>query len=150
MNKLFAIAFAAAFLLPGCNRAPSAPEVTVKHAWVRLPAAPGVPGAGYFLASANSAGEALVAVSSPGLRTEMHESMTMNHMSAMRPIASAGFDEGKLAFAPGGKHLMIFGLDPNLKAGGTLPLSLRFKSAPPVTVEAKLVGAGEPAPSDGD
>jgi copper(I)-binding protein len=150
MNKLFAIGFTAVFLLVGCDRAPKPPQVQVERAWVRLPAAPAVPGAGYFEAKANGAGQALVGVSSPGLRIEMHESMTMNQMSAMRPIDSAEFAGERLAFAPGGKHLMIFGLDPKLKPGATLSLSLRFSSAPPVTVEAKLVGAGEAAPDHGD
>jgi copper(I)-binding protein len=150
MNKLFAIGFAAVILLAGCDRAPKTDEVQVKRAWVRLPAAPGLPGAGYFQAKANGAGQVLVGISSPGLRLEMHESMTVNHMSAMQPIGSAAFDGERLTFAPGSKHLMIFGLDPTLKPGGTLPLSLRFRSGPPVTVEAKLVGAGEPAPSNGD
>lgn len=150
MNKPLPLAIAAVLILGGCDRTPASPQVEVKRAWIRLPAAPGGEGAGYFEAKANRPGELLVAASSPSARAEMHESMTMNQMSAMQPIASAAFDDRRLAFAPGGKHLMLFGLDPKLKSGGTVPLTLRFKSAPPVTVEAKLVAAGDSPPSDGE
>jgi hypothetical protein len=151
MNTLLLAALAGPLiLLSGCDRAPQTPEAKVTRAWVRLPAAPGGAGAGYFEVESNRNDDALVAVSVPGARIEMHESMTMNHMSSMQPIASAAFADGKLVFAPGGKHLMIFDLVPKLEPGATLPLSLRFRTAPPVTVEARLIGAGEPAPGDGD
>ena len=74
--------------------------------------------------------------------------MTMNHMASMRPIDAAAFDGKTLVFQPGGKHLMVFGLGADAKAGGTLPLTLRFRTAPAVTVQAKLVAAGQPAPGD--
>jgi copper(I)-binding protein len=150
MNRLLMLAAASAVSLAACERAPRSPEVQVQRAWIRLPAAPGGAAAGYFEARANRPGEAVVGASLPGARVEMHESMTMNHMSSMHPIEAAPFDAARVSFAPGGKHLMIFGLDPELKPGGTAPLTLRFKSAPPVTVTAKLIGAGDPPPSDGD
>jgi periplasmic copper chaperone A len=146
MKRPFVTASAALLLLAGCSRTTERPEVQVEHAWLRLPASPGGPAAGYFVAKANGGGEAIVAASVPNARVEMHESMTVNHMSSMRPIDAAPFDGERIVFAPGGKHLMIFGLD--AKAGGTLPLTLRFKSAPPVTVQARLVAAGQPAPVD--
>ncbi|MDB5669726.1 MAG: hypothetical protein JWO25_685 [Alphaproteobacteria bacterium] len=149
MNMLFPTALLAPLLLlSGCGQGSQKPEAKVRGAWVRLPAAPSGTGAGYFEAEANTKGEALVSAAAPGARVEMHESMTMNHMASMQPIASAAFQDGKLKFAPGGKHLMIFGLDPKLKPGATVPLSLRFRAAPTVTVEARLVGAGDPAPGD--
>ena len=147
MNKPFPVALAL-LLLAGCSPAAQAPSVEVKQAWLRLPAAPGGAAAGYFVAEADHADEALISASLPGARIEMHESMTMNHMASMRPIDSAAFDGKTLVFQPGGKHLMVFGLGGDAKAGGTLPLTLRFRTAPAVTVQAKLVAAGQPAPGD--
>ena len=147
MNKPFPVALAL-LLLAGCSPAAQAPSVEVKQAWLRLPAAPGGAAAGYFVAEARHADDALISASLPGARIEMHESMTMNHMASMRPIDSAAFDGKTLVFQPGGKHLMVFGLGGDAKAGGTLPLTLRFRTAPAVTVQAKLVAAGQPAPGD--
>jgi copper(I)-binding protein len=150
MNRsLISAAALAILLLSSCGK-PAEPKAQVRGAWVRLPAAPGGAGAGYFESRANRSDEALLSVSAPGARIEMHESMTENHMSSMRPLATAPFEDRKLEFAPGGKHLMIFGLDPALKRRGSIPLTLHFKGAPPVTVPARLIGAGDPPPSDGD
>jgi copper(I)-binding protein len=148
MIREFAVAFAAAFLLAGCSREAEAPSVEVKAAWLRLPAVPGGAAAGYFEAEANRSGQILVAAAIPGARVEMHESMTANHMTTMQPLATAPFAGKRLSFAPGGKHLMVFGLAGDATPGTTVPLTLRFKSAPPVTVAAKLVAAGQSAPGD--
>jgi hypothetical protein len=111
----------------------------VSDAWVRLPAATGRPGAGYFEAVA-PAGDRLVGASSPkASRVEMH-SMTMTD-GVMRMQAETAFAvpaSGALRFAPGGSHLMLFGLDPALKAGDRLPVSLRFERAGTVTVMAEV------------
>ena len=56
----------------------------------------------------------------------------------------------KIAFEPGGKHLMIFGLDPKLKPRDRLRLTFKFRVAPPVEVEARLVGPADGPPGDGD
>jgi copper(I)-binding protein len=147
MNKALVIPFSLCLsLLAGCDGTAKTPNAEVDASWVRLPAVAGREGAAYFRIESNRPQDALLSVSAPGLRVEMHESMTMNHMSSMRPIASADFADGKLVFAPGGKHLMLFGLDPALKSRGSIPLTFRFKASPPVTVRARLVGAGDPAP----
>ena len=125
-------------------------QASVKGAWVRLPAVAGGAAAGYFTVRAKS-DDALVAVSAPGAKVELHESMTHGGMTGMRPLATIALPAGEtIAFEPGGKHLMIFGLGPNLKPRGRLPLTFRFRSAPPVEVEARLVGAGDAPPGDGD
>jgi copper(I)-binding protein len=146
---------AAALAVTACDRqtpSPSTqasrPTVTIA-AWVRLAARPDLPAAGYFEAEAAGNVGPLESVSAPGARVEMHESMTNGHMASMKPIGTASFDKGKLAFAPGGKHLMLYGLAPELKPGGTLPLDFRFQGLPPVTVTARIVGPGDPAPDDG-
>src|SRR3954465_7497412 len=99
---------AAALGLASCHREAASPEVSVKRAWVRLPAVAGGAAAGYFTARSNR-DDALVGVAASGTRVELHESMSAGGMTGMRPIAAAALPAGeKVAFAPGGKHLMIF------------------------------------------
>jgi copper(I)-binding protein len=145
---------AAMLPLGSCHRASPGPGVVVEHAWVRLPAVTGGAAAGYFAATA-TADDALLGVSAPGARVELHETMsitgsgTMGAMTGMRPIASVALPAGdEVRFAPGGKHLMIFGLDSKLKKGGTAPLTFRFRTSAPVTAPAQLVGPADPAPED--
>jgi copper(I)-binding protein len=92
--------------------------------------------------------EAIVNVTSPSPgRVEMHESMSSGGMSSMKQIETVPFDaDDPLRFEPGGKHLMLFDLDPTVKAGDALALTFSFSRAPPVTVEAQVIAARDPAP----
>jgi copper(I)-binding protein len=133
-----------------CHRGPARAQVRIERAWVRLPAIPGGEGAGYLTAR-SSLSDQLLAVSAPGARITLHQTMSEGAMTAMKPLASVDLPAGeKIAFAPGGLHLMIAGLDPTLRRHDRIALIFRFKAAPPVTVRARLVGPGEGAPDDGD
>lgn len=130
---------AAALLLSGCGeRKPNG--ISVHDAWVRMPAAGGLPGAAYFRIEGGAEGTQLTGVSSPLVsRAELHESATQGGMSAMKPLKQVEFDyRGKIAFEPGGRHIMLFGLNPAVKPGTKLPLTFAFNAAPPVTVEAEV------------
>lgn len=145
--------FALALLAAGCTPA-GPPSATVETAQLRLPAAPGVPGGGYFTARLSSRSDALVSVSSPAAqRIEMHDTIERDGVSSMVQLDRVPVADGEpIRFAPGGKHLMVFGLNPGLHPGATVPLTFTFAEAPPVTVQAELVGpggmtgAGTPAP----
>ena len=133
----------AAFLLAsGCNQTPST-EVEVTNPVVRLPAVPGRPGAGYFMLTAPQDRVALTAVTTPAAeRVEMHETMAEGTMASMRPVRR--IEVGRpIAFAPGGRHLMLFGVSPELKAGDTTDLTFQFEQGAPVTVSARVIGAGD-------
>ena len=127
---------------------PTEHAVAVTNAWIRLPAVGERPASGYFTAAAGAMPEAIVNVTSPSPgRVEMHESMSSGGMSSMKQIETVPFDADEpLLFEPGGKHLMLFGLDPTVKAGDTLALTFSFSRAAPVTVEAQVIAAGDPAP----
>jgi len=123
----------------------AAPQVT--DAWVRLPAVAGRPAGGYFTAHGGSAADTLLSVTSPGAeRIETHtmvqDGATMKMRAEPRVALPAG---GTLQFAPGGRHLMLFGLEAGLKPGDRLPLTFRFESGATVTVEAEARAAGAPA-----
>lgn len=133
------------------SRAFSAPEITspsIADARVRLPVVPGRPAAGYFVLTGGAKADRLVGVASPMAgRIEMH-SMSMDG-GVMRMRAEPGFDvpaRGKLVFAPGGNHLMLFDLKPGAKAGAALPLTFRFASGASVRASA-TAEAFQPAAS---
>lgn len=143
-----AAAVAAVCLFWGCDRPPETVKVTVEQVWVRLPAAPGVPGAAYFTLHSNSSPMALTSVSSPQVeRIELHDSQMDGGVMRMRPIASAEIPEaGAMEFKPGGKHAMLFGIDPAVKPGGKISLTFRFDPSGEIVTDADVVGPGGTGP----
>ena len=137
---------AAALLLAGCQQAPD--ETRVEGAWVRLPAVAGRPGAAYFTIHGGAKGDTLLTVSSPAAaRAELHETVDNAGMKSMQPVRDLPVPaRGTLAFAPGGRHVMLFDLKPAIKPGDAVPLALAFASGRTVTAQARVVGAGDPAP----
>jgi periplasmic copper chaperone A len=138
---------AAALLLAGCQAKPA--ETTVDKAWVRLPSAKGNPGAAYFTVHGGSKPAALLAVRARfALRTELHETVTgPGGMMKMAPIKDVAVPaNGTLAFAPGGRHVMLFDVSPDVKPGGKAPLTLSFADGRNIEVQAQLLSAGDPAP----
>ncbi len=115
----------------------------VSGAWVRLPAAAGRPAAGYFELAATP-GDALVAASSPRAgRIELHSMAMVDGVMRMR--AESRFEvpaSGRLSFAPGGNHLMLFDLAAGLKPGDRVPVTLSFASGSEVTVNAEARAPG--------
>lgn len=131
---------AAVAALAGCGQTSDSACVTEAPPSIRLPAVPGGPGAGYFQISSESA---LVSVSSPRVqRIEMHETMSSGQMSAMRPLARATAGPCGIVFSPGGRHLMLFGIDPGVRAGDEIPLVFQFEQGPPRTELARVEAAG--------
>ncbi|HVI99190.1 MAG TPA: copper chaperone PCu(A)C [Sphingomonas sp.] len=141
----FAIVLAAAAALSGCHKQD---QIAVTDAWVRLPAVPGRPAAAYFTLHGMSKDSALINVATTvAIRTEMHESMTEHGMARMAPIKTVPLPaDATVAFAPGGKHVMLFEMNPGIKPGATVPLTLTFTGFPRVEVDAVAVAAGAPAP----
>ncbi len=126
---------------------PAAPRV--EGAWAR-PTPPGVDiGAGYFtVANPAATADALLRVDCAiASRTEMHESVIdAGGMMRMRALTRVDLAPGQtVSFAPGGKHLMFFGLREPLTAGTTVTLTLHFAAAAPQTV-TMTVAAKAPEP----
>ncbi len=134
----------------GCQRAA---ETTVDGAWVRLAAAPGRPAGGYFMLHGGPTDRTLTGVSSPMAgRVELHETMTMGQKQmarmSMRPVGQIVLPAGgKVAFAPGGKHLMLFDVGAAVKPGAKLPLTFAFADGKPLTAQATVIAAGGPPPA---
>ena len=123
----------------------------VRHAWVRLAAVRGHPAAAYLDLAGGPDPLRLIAVDSASAgSSELHESMKTGPGGAMTGMQRLdGLDlpaHGTLAFAPGGNHVMLFGVAPQVKAGDRMPLAIRFEKGQPLQTQAKVVGAGDPAP----
>ena len=99
---------------------PAAAQVTFENAWIRA-AAPGQGVvAGYCdIANAGEAPATVVAFRDADceggdcpIRVEMHETIERDGMVGMRPLPQLVVGaRSTLPLAPGGKHLMVFGLD---------------------------------------
>jgi copper(I)-binding protein len=138
------LATAILFSLGACNQQPPEPAVTVVGARVMLPAVPGRPGSAYFTLRTNNDPTKIVGITSPRAeRIELHETREQDGVSRMAPITDPNFPSGgEMQFEPGGRHAMLFGLDPAARPGDKIPLTFTFEPAPPVTVEAEVHAAG--------
>lgn len=109
-------------------------------AWVRLNPVPGRPSAGYLTITGGGQPEKLLTATAPGVRIELHSMSMAGGIMKMAMLDSLAVPAGAtVAFAPGGNHLMIFGLTPAAKA---LPITLAFASGRKLTVTAAVRPAG--------
>ena len=122
-------------------RVEAAADLSIHGATIRLAAVPGRPAAGYFRLDGGPA--KLVAVSSPlAERIEMHSTSTAGGVMRMAALPAATVRaDAPLTFAPGGSHLMIFGLR-DVKPGASVPLLFRFADGRTVRSAARAVAAG--------
>jgi copper(I)-binding protein len=142
----FILATSALLAASACDRGPPPlPAVEVDGAVVTLPAVAGRPGAAYFTLRTGNDPMRLVAITSPMVkRIELHETREEGGVSKMTPIQDRSFPPGgELEFRSGGRHAMLFGIDPTLRPGGNIPLTFTFDPAPAVTVEAQVRAAGD-------
>ncbi|KQX26095.1 MULTISPECIES: copper chaperone PCu(A)C [unclassified Sphingomonas] len=117
----------------------------VSDALVRLAVVPGGPAAGYFTLVGGVKDDRLLRIDSAvANKIELHESVMDGGVMTMRPIAEVPVPAGKtVAFAPGGSHAMLFGVDPRITAGTGVPLLFTFASGAKIEVEAKSAAAGD-------
>ena len=78
----------------------------------------------------------------------MHETMSAGPMTSMNKIDRIDLARGDpdIVFSPGGRHLMLFDLDPALKAGGTADHVFHFENGCTSTIPARVVAAGDDSP----
>ncbi|MEH3158007.1 MAG: copper chaperone PCu(A)C [Sphingomonas taxi] len=140
------LASALAASLAGCS---GPKRVTVDDAWIRLPAVPGRPGAAYFTLHGGPSDATLIDVSADiAIRAEMHESMTgAGGMAGMKPLASVAVPaRTDVVFAPGGRHVMLFDINPKAKRGRIYNLTLNFSNGGRLYAPVTVVGPGDPKP----
>ncbi|MDG2002678.1 MAG: copper chaperone PCu(A)C [Novosphingobium sp.] len=114
------------------------PGLSTSDGILTLPVVAGRPGAAYFtLANGSENAVELAAVHVEGaIGAEMHETTG----GTMAKLASLPIEPGEsIAFARGGKHVMVFDLSDELKPGGTTEMTLSFtdgdKLSAPLAIE---------------
>jgi copper(I)-binding protein len=139
-----ALLLAAAPLAAAPASALAAPRIAVSGAWSR-PAAAGGSAVGFMTLTNHGRPDALVGADSPAARrVEVHVSSMAGGVMRMTPAPVTPLPaQGRVSFAPGGRHLMFVGLKHALKPGDRLPATLRFRSGARVPVEFR-VAAGPP------
>jgi copper(I)-binding protein len=150
-------ALCAALAVSGCQQqaqqpadpSPEAkPGLALSEGRLVLPAVSGRPAAAYFtLSNGGPAPAVLAAVHVEGAdKAEMHETKG----GSMAPLASLEVKVGEtVRFEPGGKHVMAFGLKPELAAGGTSEMTLTFADGDKLSAPLKLEARGEAADHGG-
>jgi copper(I)-binding protein len=152
MQRWWTIAATGLMLAPALTGCLKPATIETEDPWVRLPAVAGRPASGYFTLHGGATPTRLVAVSADrAVRTEMHRSMMTGGPGGgtmtMQPVRDLPLPaHGTLRFAPGGLHLMIFGLDPAMKKGDATILTFTFADGSRMERKAWAVGAGDPAP----
>ena len=142
------VAIVAAFAGPlaGCAQEK---QLFVSGAWVRLAAVQGRPAAAYFTVTGGPADATLINVATDvAVRTEMHDSREMqNGAMTMEPLQQVPIPALKpVAFAPGSRHVMLFDVNPGIKPGGTITFIFTFADGLRIQQNARVIGAGDPAP----
>jgi copper(I)-binding protein len=139
--------------------APDAPAhhpspIVIERPWARATPPGAQTGAAYLTITNHGTDEdVLVAASSPQAeRVEFHQTTVTDGVMKMRP-ATRGVTvpaHGTVELKPdGGYHLMLGGLKAPLRAGTTLPVTLRFAKAGRIDVVFAVEPIGARAPSAG-
>ena len=134
-----------ALVLAACSQPK---ELSVTDAWVRLPAVAGRPAAAYFTLHGGPTDATLIDVSTDvAIKMEMHETRNEGGRTTMAPLASVAVPaRAAVTFVPGGRHVMLFDLNPSVKRGGTMTLTFSFANGLRIQQDATVIAAGDPAP----
>jgi len=118
-------------------------ELAVESAWARASAGPVANGAAYVTLVNRGPATALIAVESDvSRRAELHTHIVDGDMMKMRPVATVDLPAGeRVAFKPGGLHVMLMGLVEPLREGEKFSLVLRFADGDVRTAEVAIGGA---------
>ncbi|MDE2598684.1 MAG: copper chaperone PCu(A)C [Rhodocyclaceae bacterium] len=142
------ISLAAALMLVAMHAV--AADVEVRDAWARA-TVPGQQASGAFMTLTSAKGATLVGAASPVAKTvEIHEMKTEGDVMKMRAVPKVELPAGKAVSLTGDYHIMFIGLNKELKAGDTVPLTLKVeqkgkREEVSVTAEVRALDAGKPA-----
>ncbi len=120
--------------------------IVVERPWARATPVGARTGVVYVtLFNNGSSSDSLVSAATPVAdQVQFHSATEENGVSRMREMRTVDVTPGaKVAFSPGGLHIMVVGLKQPLKEGQTFPLTLTFEKAGKieVTVPIEKVGA---------
>lgn len=142
--------FLSVALLPlaACTQPP--PALSVDKGYIRLNAVPSRPAVAYFTIHGGTSDVTLLSVSTAvSVKSELHESMSSGNMAKMTPIGDFPVRAGSTnVFAPGGKHLMLFDMNPGIKPGRPVKLTFTFSNNQRIDLGVPTIAAGAPAPKE--
>lgn len=139
MKTLTLIAVSAAALSTTSIAAPAA-KVSATDAWCR-PTVAGALAAGCYVTLTAKGEDRLVSVESPAAsRGEIHTMSMDGGVMRMRQLTEGlALPAGKtVALKPGGDHIMLIAPKAQLKDGAKVRLTLTFKTAAPMTIDAAV------------
>lgn len=126
-------ALALGTVLTGCSSDPGPPELSVRQAYIPLPAADDI-AAGYLtVRNDGGTGDRLVKVTS-----SLTDEVTMHRTSGSGMERVNGFDipaGGTLRLERGGNHLMFMGLSGKPELGDKVDVELEFAESEPLDVQ---------------
>ena len=134
----------AAMALASCSQPK---ELSVDGAYIRLGAVTGRPAAAYFTVHGGPTPATLISVTTDvAIKAEMHETMAKNGVTSMAPFTRLEIPANTdVAFAPGGRHVMLFNMNPGIKPGAQAMLTFAFADGTRLLGNANVVAAGTPA-----
>jgi periplasmic copper chaperone A len=121
------------------------------HPWARATVPSARNGVVYVtIANTGDAADRLIgAESAAAERVELHRHVVEDGVARMRAIEAIGIAPGETTrLAPGGHHIMLFGLTGPLVEWSTFPLTLIFEQAGAIEVEVMIESAVASAPAE--
>lgn len=149
---LLASALAASLVLSGCSSgdnevavpSSTAEGVQVQDGRLVLPLVKDGAGAIYLnLVNDSDQPKKILSIDVAGVdMTMVHETLDKGGVSSMQMVENAVVPaHGNMVFAPGGRHIMLMGLKPDLKAGGSALLKVNFEGGAFVAAAIPVVPA---------
>jgi len=135
----------AVFVGVACADTSADADVRVADAYMTQPAGD-APAALYFtVLNPGSVPDTLVSVATPAAeRAELHRSMVHQGVMRMDPVTLPEVPAGgALRFAPGGYHVMLTGLVPDLQAGDSVRATVHLRRTGSLRVAARVVTYAE-------
>ncbi|MFN8473274.1 MAG: copper chaperone PCu(A)C [Anaerolineae bacterium] len=117
----------------------TAGTLQINDPWTRAVGA-GMTGAVYFTVrnTGNTPDRLVKAQSNAAKAVEMHTTEMANGVMSMHPVDAYDIPAGgELTLKPGGNHIMLIGMNKDVKADDTVTLTLQFEKAGPVEVTLK-------------
>lgn len=142
MNKLFKTVLTIAMVGTSFfNTAQANTEFTISDVWAKQSIPGAENGAAYFTITNNSS-EALHLVGANtdvARAVEVHEHIHEQDVMRMRRVGELEIEPNKtITFAPGGLHLMMFGIKEPLTPGQTFEIQLLFKGEETKSILAEV------------
>mgnify|MGYP000881553895 CR=1 FL=1 len=118
-------------------------EVIVTDATVRL-LPPSVPNTAAYFSIQNSSDTTKILIGASAAfatKAEIHNHIMVNDMMRMEQQSEVVINPGQsVHFAPGGLHIMLFGLKQPLSEGESVAISLQTKDGESIIISAKVAG----------